>query len=423
MLDRPCSYDKCTGCKACFWICPSSAIKFVEDKDGFHIPKIDGDLCSECKLCIENCPAFIHPNFIDECYNKYPFAYAAKLKDHTRLARSASGGVFAGLAVAFLQTFNDAFVFGASYDSEMRVRHIGINNTSEVSMLQSSKYVESDVLDTYLQVKLLIDKGVNVLYSGTPCQIAGLRSFIGEGQHSTLHDTLFTVDLICHGVPSPKLFKMHLNFLSAKYGGQIVSYNFRSKRKIGWGLGHSTNFVVNRRNKRDKQYNLPHATLAYNRLFSQCATYRECCYTCVYASKYSVADLTIGDFWKIQRVYPKFFDSMGVSAVLVNSKKGGLLFEMFSDKFDIWSCNFDDIAKYNKPLREPSVRPIIRNDIYLMLNNYKEDIFNMPDFNPTSLERHILWLTYWIKSLLPRFAVNWIKSLLGRVLQNNAHTL
>jgi len=355
--------QKCTGCLACRSICPEKCIDAAEDGEGFAVPRTDNTRCMECGLCVSRCPENSSPGLglIDSSR-----VLAAKYKDDAALNNSASGGVFAGVAKRILETPGNA-VFGCAYDENLVARHICVTDPGELPQLQSSKYVQSDTGDTFLQAKDLLDAGKTVFYTGTPCQIAGLRTFLGSD-----YDNLLTADLICHGVPSPALFKIYLRWLGKKYDGEVISYNFRSKEKEGWGL---TSRAVIRCATRTKTRFIKPCVDPYYDSFLNSRTFRECCYTCRYAASRRIADLTIGDFWGIERVKPEFFDSKGISVVMLNTGKGNRWFETVLGDFDVVETAFDDAAAHNQNLREPSRRPALRDSAYAGIGGAEAGFF------------------------------------------------
>ena len=217
----------CTGCRACEQLCAHHAIVMKSDKEGFVTACIDEGKCVECGLCSKRCP---QNNLIGK---SEPIAsLAVRDKDDEELAVSASGGAFAAAARVILQ--HGGIVVGAAYNDDMTVGHIVVERLDDLYKVQSSKYVQSNTMATYSQVKAMLREGREVLYSGTPCQIGGLRAYLRKN-----FDTLYTMDLICHGVASPKLFAKYLVWLGGKMNGKIIGYDFRDK-SCGWGLDYMT---------------------------------------------------------------------------------------------------------------------------------------------------------------------------------------
>jgi coenzyme F420-reducing hydrogenase beta subunit len=198
----------------------------TEDAEGFLVPHINEAVCTDCGLCAAHCPQNAKPAF-----HKVQKVLGARLKNDKVLSESASGGVFSGLAIKILNEYPGSAVFGCAFDEDLVARHICVTDITNIELLQSSKYVQSDINDTYLQVETLLKSGKAVFLSGTPCQIAGLYAYIRRD-----YDNLYTADLFCHGVPSPLLFKRYLERLGKLYGEKITFYDFRNKDKSGWGF-------------------------------------------------------------------------------------------------------------------------------------------------------------------------------------------
>lgn len=278
----------CTGCRTCEQVCPKSCISMKFSSEGFLEPFIDLDQCVDCGLCQRRCP--------QNNLKVYPLSekvFAVKSKNDKELYKSASGGAFAALARYFLE--QNGVCVGASYYKGWNVGHKIIRSLDDLPSLQSSKYVQSDTLHTYSEVRCLLSQGIKVLYSGTPCQIAGLNSFLGNVDKSNL----LTIDLICHGVPSIKLFKSYIQWLEHRYGEPIIDFNFRDKSS-GWGL----NVKIKTKTK-TKTRSCVIDPYYYH--FLKGDTYRECCYRCSYSRPERVGDVTIGDFGGIESILPDFF--------------------------------------------------------------------------------------------------------------------
>ena len=337
--------EKCTGCRACEESCPKKSITMVVDDEGFINPLINQDTCIDCKLCHKRCP--------QNGYNQWKApldVYAVRDKDDQEIYRSASGGAFAVIA-RYALTELGAVVYGAAYiDEDLHVGHIAVKNISELYRLQSSKYVQSNTFETYDEVKLFLIQGVKVLYSGTPCQIAGLKSYLNKD-----YDNLLTVDLICHGVPSPLLFEKYMTWLSSKMT-KVIEYDFRDKSD-GWGLDYKAKAKA-------KAKALPGLLDPYYYHFLKGDTYRECCYECRYCRKERVGDITIGDYWGIEMEHPKFFSTKGVSCVLVNTPKGEDAFKHICNYMYVLESTFEQVARHNENLYYPTKRSIVRDTIY-----------------------------------------------------------
>jgi len=316
--------------------------------------------------------------------------------------------VFAGVAAHVLRDPGNA-VFGCAFDESLTAKHVCVTDINDIFPLQSSKYVQSDVGNTYSHAKDLLESGKTVFYSGCPCQIAGLYSFLGKD-----YESLLTTDIICHGVPSPLLFKRYIIWLEEKLGGKIIGYNFREKSKYGWSTTAmvATNTVT--------KY-IPAGTDPYYNGFIGGLTLRNACYSCRYASIFSrLADFTVGDFWGIEIEHPEFFDNRGVSAFLVNTAKGELFFKKVQEGFELIESSIEKVTRINKNLYKPSSRPILRDEAYKDIQDVSADIFNGIAYK-ISIKNHI---KIYARHIAPSFALNAIKKVRGIILkQHNKQAL
>ena len=346
---------QCVGCRSCEQVCPQKCISLLPNYEGFLYPEINGSECIECGLCIKHCPelSVIIPN-------TYKKIYGAVLNDSVLLSKSSSGGIFAGIAKYIIK--NNGIVYGSAYDESLMPNHIEVNSLENLPKLQGSKYVTSDTKDTYTQVKEKLHSGKTVLYSGTPCQIAGLNAFLNKE-----YDNLYTIDLICHGTPSQKLFEKYLHWLSKKIGGKIIYYGFRDKEVAGWGCGFNTSTKT----RTKKAICDP-----YFATFLRCETFRESCYQCRYSNMNRISDITIGDFWGVEKYYPDFEYRNGCSCVIVNTKKGMDLFDVIAKQsFTFFECKEFEIREFNTNLNNPSLRPKVRDEIYKGINEQSPEAF------------------------------------------------
>ena len=218
--------NKCFGCGSCFLSCPKNAIEMESDEEGFAFPKIDEKKCIDCSVCIKKCPSFSPLEKNDFAQETYSVLY----KNDEICKKSASGGAFAAFVVKIIE--NQGVVFGCAYDEDLNAVQIKIDRLENLIKLQGSKYVSSDSKSTFAEAKKDLLIGKKGLYSGRPCQIAGLRRYLGKD-----YENLLTVDLVCHGVPSQKLFTKYLEWLGQKNGGKIIYYGFRDKDVGGWSCG------------------------------------------------------------------------------------------------------------------------------------------------------------------------------------------
>lgn len=341
----------CCGCLSCVQKCPKNAIKIVVDSGGFKYPEINKDKCINCGLCRKCCPVLKD----DKNHEKTTEAYACINKDKNTRLNSSSGGIFSLIATNILK--KGGYVVGAVFNKSSEVVHKIINNLEELSNLYGSKYVQSDTNEIYRQVEDLLKKQKLVLFTGTPCQIAGLYSFLRKE-----YTNLITQDIICHGVPSPKLWSKYIELQKEK-NGHIKSINMRAKQN-GW---KNYNMQI-RFDKKTNEYLNNHNHDDYMKLFLSDICLRESCYNCQFKrNKKQISDITLGDFWGIENIVPEMDDDLGVSLVLINSDKGKKLFEEIANRIEIKSVDFNEAAKYNTALfhsvKEPKNRTKFFSDI------------------------------------------------------------
>lgn len=303
--------EKCTGCGACFNKCPVRAITMEYNQEGFLFPKVDSQKCIQCGVCQKVCPELqiertsqmIHPE--GQCY--------AMMADDEIRAVSSSGGMFTLLAEYVLD--KGGVVCGAAYsDDYMTVKHIVVSSKEELAKLRGSKYVQSDINNTYLQVERYLKSEKYVLYSGCPCQIAGLRSYLQKE-----YENLILVDIICHGTPSPKIYQKYVNEISQ--GRKLKKVDFREKAYWGWGTASSLFFEDN------SVYRQDYIKDGYWRAFLEGISTRKCCGTCRYANPKRVGDFTLGDFWGVADIDKSCDDKKGTSLVMINTKKAKAIFK------------------------------------------------------------------------------------------------
>jgi len=301
----------CCGCTACASVCTHHAINMEPDAMGFLYPKIDTDKCTECGLCEKVC-AF-NPNYDKSLNLSEPQIYAARHKNMHEIETSRSGAAFIAISDYVLE--QGGVVYGAGYAEHFRVVHKRATNKEERNEFKGSKYVQSDLRDIFPQIKEDLKQGLTVLFSGTPCQTAGLASFIGK----RLREKLILVDIVCHGVPAPYIWRDYLAYLEKKYKQPIVEVNFRDKSRIGWS-GHIESFVFQDGTKRELK--------TYSHLFGKCIMVRPSCSKCHYTNFKRPSDLTIADYWGWENLSPDFNrDNKGCSLLLVNTAKGVEIFE------------------------------------------------------------------------------------------------
>jgi coenzyme F420-reducing hydrogenase beta subunit len=302
--------DHCFGCGACVSACPLDCIQMVLDQEGFFYPRVDENICNACRKCVRVCPGFndIHQ---EDAYQKPKF-FGGYSDNNAIRTESSSGGLFSAFAEQTLS--QGGTVYGAVYNFEqMAVNHSRAASPDELASLRTSKYVQSDTHGVFKQVKQDLEAGLPVLFTGSPCQAAGLRLYLNGPK-----ENLLTIDLVCHGVPSPGLFASHFSAWEDDLGSPITLINFRTKDK-GWGS--FLNFYLKVKTK-DRSI-LTYAPLdPYYAIFLANLSLRPVCYQCKFASTERVTDLTLGDFWGVQKNHPELFDGKGVSLILASTPKG-----------------------------------------------------------------------------------------------------
>lgn len=328
-----CDKKKCTGCFACYNVCPKDAIDMIEDDNGFIYPEINKEKCIKCDLCKKICPS---TNVMEK---KYPLkCFAAFSKDNNIRNKSTSGGIATTISKNIIK--NGGIVYGAAFDENGGVKHIRVTKIEELILLQGSKYVHSYINDTFRKIKKDLLNKKHLVFFGTPCQIAGLRKYLMKD-----YDNLLVVDIICHGVPSQKYLKDEKE--------RIVGYkkteriNFRKDNHYGLYFVKN-NKIINETSYDDSFYSLA---------FMNGLILRNNCYDCIYADAKRVSDITIGDFWGLSK-QAKFYESRdkGVSVVLLNTTKGELYFEKIKDFLDIEERNCEEAIKGNTQLMRPTKR-------------------------------------------------------------------
>lgn len=293
----------CTGCSACVYACPYQAISFVKNEEGFDYPKVDLDKCKNCQICEKVC----HLNKSQDV--KKSDYFVVQNRDTLQRSKSQSGGLFA--AVASIVLSEGGTCYGAGFIENYEVAQIRIDNIDNLYRLQGSKYVQSNPQDSFLMVEEDLRSGNKVLYSGTSCMIAGLYSYLSL--HKVCQDNLITCDLICHGVPSPQLWKDNIEGQIHRHG-RLINTNFRDK-KNGWH-SHIESYVFENGIVVDEAY--------YTDIFYSHAALRECCYACKYVdNSKKTADITMADFWAISNAHIDLIDdNTGISLAITHSPKG-----------------------------------------------------------------------------------------------------
>lgn len=333
--------NQCTGCTACASVCPKSCIQMCPDENGFRYPIVDETICVGCGLCEQSCPV-VNPLGKAENDSK---AYAAYSKDEGMRLESSSGGVFTEIAKAVLA--RGGAVFGAAYNQRFEVVHICVEYEADLTKLRGAKYAQSDLCGVFGQVKARLNQGQEVLFSGTPCQVGGLKAFLRKD-----YENLLTVDFVCHSVPSPMAWREYVKYRAEQdNGGSLpAAINLRSK-KTGWSRYQYSNLF---------EYADGHAHAAkssdslYMKLFVGGYINRESCANCQFKGYSRASDLTLGDFWGIWDIAPEMDDNKGTSVVLVQSGQGAELLRNITDRLVLKPMTLEDAGRQNSAMLKTS---------------------------------------------------------------------
>ena len=324
----------CCGCSACADVCAHKSIKMRPDSEGFLYPDVDSDLCIDCGLCESVCPMLGDSSILANDHSDRE-CYLAYQTDRRQRRASSSGGVFPLLGTEILR--RGGKVAGAVYDCDFKVVHRVSDNPKLMERMRGSKYVQSDTSGVFREIRRLLAKGETVLMSGTPCQIAALRRSLGGCDQ----ENLYTLEIVCHGVPSPLMLRQYVAMLERRQGSRLSGLNMRSKRD-GWLQGgYEAEFADGSR------VLTPQATDVYSRGFlTDTRCLRPSCLKCRFKGAVH-ADLAIGDFWGLEHIDPAWFNAEGNSLVTVNSTKGRRLIEAVSDRLTLRREDFDTACNFN----------------------------------------------------------------------------
>ena len=345
--------EQCCGCGACVQKCPRKCISFVQDKEGFLYPSVNRSKCVNCGICISVCP-FHHPS-----EDRMPIeSYAAYNIDEKTRRESSSGGVFSSLAKIVLS--EGGVVFGAMFDEHWNVVHGYVETIDDLPKLRGSKYVQSLVGNAYMLVEQFVKEGRIVLFSGTTCQVAGLKKYLGKE-----YENLITVDCICHGVPSPKIWKWYLDLDKRRSG--IVGISFRNKDN-GW---KRFNFAIDY-GKDNCSLRTYHRENPYMMAFLDNMTLRPSCSSCQAKSGRSHSDVTLADFWNVDKVVQGVDDDKGTSLLLVNTVKGMRVLEQVHDVVS-HEVDFKQAVQFNKAWGESFLMHPDRELFFSSYHKHKKD--------------------------------------------------
>jgi len=321
--------DECCGCHACLNACKQNCISMVADTEGFSYPQIDMANCIDCGLCDKVCP------ILHVLHAEHPIqAYGCSNKELNVRLDSSSGGVFSLVAEGIIE--DGGIVFGVGFDDAFHVCHSGAETKEALAVFRGSKYVQSEIGNTYKQAKELLDNGRQVLFSGTPCQIGGLIAYLGKH-----YDNLTCVDIICHGVPSPLVWQKYVHYREHMSGAKARRIAFRLKNE-GWKL-----FSVSFSFENHTEYRKNLTKDLYMQGFLRNIYLRPSCYNCQFKTVSRRSDMTLADFWGIENIMPELDDDKGTSLVFLQSDKGRNLFNRVKDKMTYRETDVESAVRYN----------------------------------------------------------------------------
>lgn len=332
----------CCGCSACASACPKHCITMQSDNEGFLYPTVDIDKCIDCHLCERICPC------INSEQSQNPIvSFGAKSNDDSIRRQSSSGGIFTAIAEGVI--CKGGVVFGASFDNEWKVVHTYTETTDGIAAFRGSKYVQSSIGDSYKQVLVFLKAGREVLFSGTPCQVAGLKRFLQKD-----YDNLLTIEVVCHGVPSPKIWREYLSTLRLKNIGSIS----HKDKTTGWRGYSFTIKDVNQKVVFTEKATENKYMMGFIRNF----TLRPSCFSCPAKAGRSHADITLADYWGIEHLLPELDDNKGTSFICVNTTKGlALINNLNIQKI---RADFQKTTPYNSCIVESTIEPVDRKQFW-----------------------------------------------------------
>lgn len=351
--------EQCSGCSACANVCPHNALHLIKDEEGFLYPKKSNN-CVNCGLCELVCP--YNDDNKENRPTTPPSVYASYSKQER--GHSSSGGIFFVLGKYVIE--KGGVVYGAAFNEDLKLQHQNANTIEDLERLRGSKYIQSDIRYTFREIKTKLNNNIPVLFCGTPCQVAGLKCFLRKD-----YDNLYTIDVVCDGVPSQWMFDQHREYLEKKHEAKLVSYSFRDNK--GWSGCEIAEFEQ-KDGKRKKKVTPTYVLSPYLYSFLYGYTYRLSCYKCRFAKIPRQGDITLGDFWGIEKFKPSIDKSSGVSAVLINSEKGSQLWDTVKGALTWEKSNIQDVCSYNTNIyKSHGSIPTLRKDIYnnVRIRGYK----------------------------------------------------
>ncbi len=385
--------NKCTACGACVSVCPKQCISLKINDRGYLYPHVFSDICIDCHACERIC--HLNANIINA---NEPIAFAVRCNNMAYLNKSTSGGAFSAIAEYILN--NNGIVYGCAYVNHLKAKHIRIDSLDKLYLLNGSKYVQSDCSSIFTQIKDDLNSNRLTLFSGTPCQVAALKSFIGNRTNR-----LITVDIVCHGVTSQHFFDKYIEWYEKKNNFSVVNYDFRSKENAKWSLAGVC--LGESKNKKRIKKKIYYYNEFYYFYFLKGMAYRESCYECKYANLKRPGDITLGDMWGAETLGLDYDTTNGCSLYLANSEQGLKILDCIDvNKHEI---TIDQAIRLNTQLTAPSKRPLNYEDIIELITLSEAEEIDSVFRKTFKKERFIGFVKYHIPG--------WVKTRLKRIIQ------
>lgn len=321
--------DKCVGCELCKQVCPKKCINMIKNEEGFYYPKVNTDICIKCGLCEKKCPILK-----ETTKNNNLEVYAAYTKDIESLNKSSSGGIFYEIAKHIIK--NKGVVYGVTFNREDYAYYTRVDSINELNKILGSKYIQAKVNETYKKIKEDLIKNNKVLFCGTPCQVAALKSYLGKE-----YSNLLTLDFICTGVPSISIFDDYVSYYEKKYHQTLNNIEFRNK-KNGW-YNYQVKMSFDKKKKQESRFFNPLIKLHYTHL-----SIRKSCFYCKYKDGVSESDIQLGDFWNVDFINKNIYNKNGVSVVIIQSKLGEEIFNSIKEKLEYDKVTIEELKQVNK---------------------------------------------------------------------------
>lgn len=385
----------CYGCTACEVVCPTKAIEIKPDEEGFYYPVIDKNKCIGCSACVKVCN--IEEYNLKKILNEEPKnVYAVWSKELNSVLRSTSGGASYHMAYNFIK--NGGVVYGVVWSEHFVATHVRVDSIEKLDEIRGSKYVQSKLNGIFESVRADLNNNMKVLFLGTPCQVGGLKAIV-KGK---MLENLYTVDLVCHGTPSIKMFQAYISYLENKEKAKIVDFQCRGKKRTGWRAYEEVKYDNGRMTKKVSGYQ-PYFIGFYNALFSKWK-----CYDCGYSQRKRCGDVTLSDFWGSEKSDRRLAKErkFGYNLFSCNTEKGKTLLESVSDDMTILQSSYEIAVRGDVRFRHSDTCPKIRNVIYKELDRIGFD----------GIKKHYLQVKHlWIKRWIPNSLINIIREIQCRI--------